>query len=149
MTLNKKNLLASLALAVVCLPACTHKIATQRLGLREDRVFKVRLYTDPANPKQCSADLSAVTLWKNKHHTVQWISDDGNAYFVDFSKPEAHYGSPFTDPTFLVPKNGVKASGDLSQSSVSGQYYDYAIHAGTDINAPVCKKSDDPGLYVK
>ena len=149
MTLKQKTLLGILALAFASLPACTHKIATQRLGLREDRVFKVRLYTDPASSKQCAADLSAVTLWKNKHHTVLWISDDGKDYVVDFTQPEAHHGSPFADTAFKVPANGVKASGDLSLNSVSGQYYDYAIHAGTDINAPVCKTSDDPGLYVK
>ena len=149
MTHKKKALLASLILAVVSLPACTHKVATQRLGLRENRVFRVHLYTDPANSKQCAADLSAVTLWKNKHHTVLWVSDDGNDYVVDFTQPEAHNGSPFADTTFKGPANGVKPSGDLSANSQSGQYYDYAIHAGTDINAPVCKKADDPGLYVK
>ena len=112
-------------------------------------MFSVHLYTDPANPNQCFADLSAVTLWKNKHHKVQWISDDGKDYLVDFSQPQAHYGSPFADSTFPVPADKAKDSGNLSASSQSGKYYDYAIHAGTDINAPVCKKADDPGLYVK
>ena len=153
MTLKQKTLLGILALAILSLPACTRGTAPpgpgQGVGQQDNRVFYISLYTDPANPKQCFADLSVVTLWKIKHHKVQWISDDGKDYFVDFTQPEAHHGSPFADTTFKVPANGVKDSGDLSQSSVSGPYYDYAIHLGTDINAPVCKKADDPGLYVK
>lgn len=153
MTLKKKTLLGSLALAIVSLPACTRGAAPagpgQGVGQRDQRVFYVSIYTDPAHPDQCFADWPQATLWKDKHQTVQWISDDGKDYVVDFSLGK--YGSPFADPspTFPVSANGVKASGDLSQSSLKGTYYDYGIRAGTNAKAPICKPASDPGLYVK
>jgi hypothetical protein len=76
---------------------------------------------------------------------VTWVSDDGGDYTVDFRL--GANGSPFSQPTFYVPKNGEKPSGDLTQS---GKYYDYGIRAG-DATGKICKPSTDPdpGLYVK
>ena len=153
MTHKKKALLASLILAVVSLQACTRGAAPAGPGLgvgkQDQREFLVYIYSDPAYPGQCFADWPQATLWKDKHQTMKWISDDGNAYVVDFSLGK--YGSPFADPspTFLVPANGVKPSGDLNPNSVSGQYYDYGIRLGSDAKAPICKPASDPGLYVK
>ncbi len=149
MTLKKKTLLASLTLAVVVsLPACRQSLSTprpgQHVGQQDARVFSVYIYTDPAHTDQCLADWPVATLWQSKHQTMMWISDDDKDYFVDFT--QGHNGSPFAQTTFSVPKNGVKPSGDLIQS---GKYYDYAIRAGTDANAPICKPPSDPGLYVK
>jgi hypothetical protein len=152
MTLKKKTLLASLTLAIVFLPACTRRAPPpgpgQGVGQQDQRVFSISLYTDPAHPDQCYADWPQATLWKDNHQTVKWISDDGKDYVVDFSLGK--YGSPFADPSpkFPVPANGVKASGDLSQSSLKGRYYDYGIWAGTNNKVP-CKPASDPGLYVK
>jgi hypothetical protein len=164
MTLKKKTLLASLALAIVSLSACTQKpappgpapnVATpgpgQGFGRGDKRVFYVSIYTDPdpAHADKCYADWPVATLWKDKNQTVQWISDDDKDYIVDFSLGK--HGSPFVDPnlTFQVKKNGVKDSGGLSPSSVSGQYYDYGIRPGTNPSANPCKPASDPGLYVK
>jgi hypothetical protein len=74
---------------------------------------------------------------------VQWISDDGKDYVVDFNLGQN--GSPFAQATFAVPANGVKPSGDLIKS---GMYYAYGIRPGANPSA-ICKKADDPGLYVK
>ena len=159
MTLKQKTLLGILALAVVSLPACTRKPAPpgptpnvapgpgQRYGKQNPREFPIYIYSDPAYPGQCFVDWPQATLWKDNNQTVKWVSDDGNAYLVDFNL--GHNGSPFAQATFAVPVNGVQPSGALSASSQKGQYYDYVIHPGTDINAAVCKKADDPGLYVK
>jgi hypothetical protein len=161
MTLKQKTLLAILALAIVSLPACTQKPAPpgpapnvapgpgQGVGQQDKRVFYISLYTDPAHPDQCYADWPQATLWKDHHQTVQWISDDRKDYIVDFSLSKD--GSPFADPspTFKVPANGVKDSGDLSPNSQKGTYYAYGIRAGTNANGPICKPASDPGLYVK
>ena len=148
MTFKKRILLASLMLGIVSVPACKQGFSTpgpgQHVGQQDKRVFSVYLYTDPGHPDQCLADWPVATLWLSKHQTVKWVSDDDKDYFVDFT--QGHSGSPFAQTTFAVPKNGVKPSGDLVQS---GKYYDYAIRAGTDANAPVCKPPSDPGLYVK
>jgi hypothetical protein len=162
MNLKQRTLLASLALAIVFLPACTEKPAPpaptpnaappgpgQHFGKQNPREFPIYIYSDPAYPGQCFADWPQATLWKNNNQTVKWISDDGKDYFVDFTKPEAHNGSPFAQATFAVSANGVQPNGALSASSQKGKYYDYGIRLGTDANAPVCKKPDDPGLYVK
>jgi hypothetical protein len=151
MTLKQKNLLAILALAVVSLPACTRSAAAPRagqgFGKHDPRAFLVYIYSDPAYPGQCFADWPQATLWKDKHQTMKWISDDGNAYLVDFNL--GHNGSPFAQATFAVPANGVTPSGDLSANSQKGAYYDYGIRAGTNANGPICKPASDPGLYVK
>jgi hypothetical protein len=148
MTFKEKVILASLAFAIVSLPSCRQTRFTpgpgQHHGQDEKRVFWVYLYTDPDHPDQCLADWPVATLWKGKHQTVTWVSDDHRDYFVDFT--QGHNGSPFGQTTFLVPKNGARSSGDLIQS---GKYYDYAIRAGTDANALICKPPSDPGLYVK
>jgi hypothetical protein len=148
MTLKNKTLLASLTLAILSLPACTRGAAPpgpgQGVGQQDQRVFYVSLYTDPAHSDQCFADWPQATLWKDKHQTVQWISDDGKDYVVDFDLGQN--GSPFAQATFAVPANGVKPSGDLIKS---GMYYAYGIRAGTNVNGPICKPASDPGLYVK
>jgi hypothetical protein len=103
---------------------------------------------DPTSQtRQCLADWPQATLWKSKNQTVTWFSDDGQQYTVDFTKGKK--GSPFSESTFTVPKNGGKPSGDLQKSS---DYYDYAIWVGGgagDPNSKVCKQPDDPGIYVK
>jgi hypothetical protein len=151
MTLKQKTLLAILALAIVSLPACTRGAAPpgagQGVGKQDQREFLVYIYSDPAYPGQCFADWPQATLWKVKHQTMKWISDDGKDYFVDFNL--GHNGSPFAQATFPVPANGVQPSGDLSPNSQKGTYYDYGIRAGTDAKAPICKPASDPGLYVK
>lgn len=151
MTLKQKTLLGILALAFASLPACTRGAAPpgpgQGFGKQDPREFLVYIYSDPAYPGQCFADWPQATLWKDKHQTMKWISDDGNAYVVDFSLGK--YGSPFAQATFAVSANGVQPSGALSASSQKGQYYDYGIRAGTDAKAPICKPASDPGLYVK
>ena len=153
MTLKQKTLLAILALPIVSFPACTRSAtpprAGQGFGKHDPRDFLVYIYSDPGYPGQCFADWPQATLWKDKHQTMKWISDDGNAYVVDFSLGK--YGSPFADPspTFPVPANGEKASGDLSPNSQKTRYYDYGIRAGTNANGPICKPASDPGLYVK
>ena len=108
-------------------------------------MFGVYIYTDPANHRDCYADTNAVTIWKSKNQTVQWISDDGNAYLVDFTLGQR--GSPFAQKTFAVRKNGATPSGPANPES--SDYYDYAIRAGTAPDSPVCKKAADPGVYVK
>ena len=160
MTLKKKTLLAILALAVISLPACTQKPAPpgpvpnvapgpgQRFGKQDRREFPIYIYSDPvASPAQCFVDWPQATLWKDNNQAVKWVSDDGNAYLVDFNLGKN--GSPFAQATFQVSANGVQPSGPLSASSQKGQYYDYGIRAGTDAKAPICKPASDPGLYVK
>src|ERR1700757_2044006 len=137
MTLKQKTLLAILALAIVSLPACTRSTgrprAGQGVGRQDQRQFLVYIYSDPTHPTQCFADWPQATLWKDKHQTMKWISDDGNAYVVDFSLGQN--GSPFAQATFAVPANGVKPSGDLSQGSQKGTYYAYGIRPGTTPSA--------------
>jgi hypothetical protein len=113
----------------------------QHHGKDNNRVFSVYIYTpDQAHPDQCLADWPVATLWKDLHQTVDWVSDDGGEYTVDFSGPNH---SPFTGTKFHVRANDHKASGDLIQS---GKYYEYAIE---NANGKVCKDPSDPGLYVK
>jgi hypothetical protein len=108
-------------------------------------VFSIYLYVDPAHPDQCFIDWPVATLWKTANQTVNWVSDDGGEYTVDFTL--GHNQSPFSQLTFHVLNNGVTPSGDLTQS---GKYYDYGIRAG-DATGKICKpsKDPDPGLYVK
>lgn len=148
MTLSKAGL-AGLAIALVSLSACRQvRVAApgpgSHYGQQQDRVFDVYIYTDPAHPQQCYADAAAVTIWKSKNQMVHWISDDGNAYLVDFTLGQ--HGSPFGQTTFPVQANGVTPSG---ASQGSSGYYDYGIRAGTAPNSPICKPANDPGVYVK
>ena len=114
----------------------------QHHGKDNNRVFSVYIYTpDQAHPDQCLADWPVATLWKDLHQTVDWVSDDGGEYTVDFTKGQN--GSPFADKKFPVPANGHVPSKDLTQS---GKYYEYAIE---NANGNVCKDPSDPGLYVK
>ncbi len=151
MTFKQRVVLAGLAIALIPLSACHHRAGLigpppgHRFGQEQGRKFGVYIYTDPNNPSQCYADASAVTIWKSKNQTVQWISDDGKTYLVDFTLGQR--GSPFSQTTFAVLANGVTPSGPAN--SQSADYYDYGIRAGTTPNSPVCKNAADPGVYVK
>jgi hypothetical protein len=90
-------------------------------------------------------DWTGAALWKNKHHTVTWVSDDGAAYTVDFNL--GSNGSPFSaGPVFAVPAGGETSSGALSPTSQG--YYNYGIK---DANGQMCKNASnpDPGVYVR
>jgi hypothetical protein len=110
-------------------------------GLDPDRPFRIYIYGDPTQAGQCLVDWPQATLWKTKHHTAKWVSDDGAAYTVDFTLGN---GSPFSQTTFLVQANGEVSSGQLAQTA-SG-YYPYGIR---DANNNICKPASDPGVYVK
>jgi hypothetical protein len=146
MIIKQKAALAGLVVALLPIPACGPKALLQpgpgnHYGKEDGRVFSVYIYADTSQPGQCLADLSVATLWKSKHHSVKWISDDGAAYTVDFTLGQ--HGSPFAQPTFSVPTNGEVPSGPLTQNPA---YYDYGIK---DANGNLCKQPSDPGFYVK
>jgi hypothetical protein len=150
MRLKQHAVLAGLAIALVSLSACRTGYVKepppgQHHGKEDKRVFSIYLYVDPAHPDQCFIDWPVATLWKTANQTVNWVSDDGGEYTVDFTL--GHNQSPFSQLTFHVLNNGVTPSGDLTQS---GKYYDYGIRAG-DATGKICKpsKDPDPGLYVK
>ena len=112
-----------------------------RYGQEDKRSFRIYIYADPTQPGQCLVDWPQATLWKSKHHTATWVSDDGAGYTVDFKLGKN--GSPFSKDTFPVPAGGEVSSGDLTKGPA---YYDYGIE---DANNKVCKPSSDPGVYVK
>jgi hypothetical protein len=151
MSMKQKAILSGFAIAFLSISACQAPVnpppsklmAGQHHGKEDKRVFSISIYTDTDHPDQCLADWPAATLWKSSNQTVEWVSDDGGDYSVDFTL--GHNGSPFSQSTFYVSKNGVAHSGNLTQS---GKYYDYGIRAG-DPNGKVCKPASDPGLYVK
>ena len=148
MILKQHAVLAGLAIALVSLSACRSAQVKdpppgQNHGREDKREFRIYLYVDPAHPDQCFVDWPVATLWKALNQTVTWVSDDGGDYTVDFGL--GANGSPFSQPTFYVPKKGKKSSGDLTQS---GKYYDYGIWIGNPGGKP-CKQASDPGLYVK
>ena len=149
MSWKQRAVLAGLAVALVSISACRQaKLVRepgpgQHHGKEDKRVFSIYVYTDPNYPDQCLVDWPGATLWKSAHQTVKWLSDDGGEYTVDFTL--GHNGSPFSQPTFHVPKNGVAPSGDIIQS---GKYYDYGVRSG-DANGKICKPASDPGIYVK
>jgi hypothetical protein len=148
MILKQHAVLAGLAIALVSLSACRSAHVTelppgQHHGREDKREFRIYVYVDPAHTDQCFVDWPVATLWRSLNQTVTWVSDDGGDYTVDFRL--GTNGSPFSQPTFYVPKNGEKPSGDLTQS---GKYYDYGIKIGNESGKP-CKPSGDPGLYVK
>src|SRR5579872_3685496 len=177
MNFSGKLILAGLAVSLLALPACEHHDRHRRPGGgkglaggcgglacgqgpgaghkygRMDRTFEVYIYTVPLDSSKCDADVDIATLWKQKNghpkQTITWFSDDGKDYVVDFSK--GHNGSPFALTSIPVPGappgNTGASSGDLNSGS-SG-YYDFAILAGKDHSAPVCKQPSDPGYYVK
>jgi hypothetical protein len=148
MTFKYKIVLAGLTFALVSFPACRQAQFTARPGQHQgqghQREFPIYVYIDPNDTSRCYADIAVATLWRNQDQKVKWISDDGGEYFVDFA--QGHNGSPFGQPNFYVPKNGDVGSGKLMQA---GKYYDYAIFAGKDATAPMCKPTSDPGFYVK
>jgi hypothetical protein len=151
MSQKQAAVLAGLAIAVVSISACQKKVliltgpgAGHHYGQKQAREFRVYIYTDPQDSSKCWADLSVVTLWKDKQQTVTWISDDGNEYTVDFDKGQ--YGSPFSQTTFDIPAGHETPSGSLN-STASG-YYDFAIYLGKGGGNP-CKDPGDPGYYVK
>jgi hypothetical protein len=156
MSWKQTAVVAGLAIALVCVSGCRQakeaKLAGppgpgQHHGLEDGRVFRVYIYADPDNPGKCLADWPVGTLWRNKHQTVLWISDDGGQYTVDFT--QGHHpapSTPFQDATFDVESNGVTPSKSL-QPGASG-YYDFAIRSGGG-NGSICKDTSDPGYYVK
>jgi hypothetical protein len=147
MTFTQRTVLAGLALPLILLSACREAKLVgpppgHLYGQEQGRKFGVYIYTDSG---QCYADSNAVTIWKSKNQTVQWISDDGKSYLVDFTLGQR--GSPFGQTTFAVQTNGVTPSGHANPQS--SDYYDYGIRAGTAPDSPICKKASDPGVYVK
>jgi len=147
----RKAVLAAVGMVLVFTSGCENKFtgrgpgAGHHYGQKDSRVFEVYIYADPNNPSQCLVDWPVGTLWKNKHHTVTWFSDDGNQYTVDFKKgnhlPDK---SPFQTDTFTVLAGGSQKSGAL-QPNATG-YYDFAV---LDSQNNKCKDPSDPGYYVK
>jgi hypothetical protein len=148
----KNTALTGLIVALVLVSGCDHKGARvvepgpgHHYGQDDNRSFRIYIYADPNQlpnqPSQCFVDWPQATLWKNKHHTAKWVSDDSAAYTVDFTLGN---GSPFSQTTFLVQANGEVPSGQLAQTA-SG-YYAYGIR---DANNNICKPASDPGVYVK
>ena len=146
----KNTALAGLIVALVLVSGCGPKALYpppgpgHHHGQQEGRPFRVYIYADvPPQPNQCFVDLSQATLWKSKHQTVTWVSDDNAEYKVAFVG-----GSPFSTDTFKVPAGGEVSSRDLTLASPVNTYYAYEIKGANDI---VCKKSNDPdpGVYVK
>ena len=151
--MNKKRncFLAAIGLVLVFASACHHDLtgkgpgAGHHFGLQDKRPFEVYIYTDPNNPSQCLLDWPVATLWKNKHHTVTWFSDDGKQYTVDFTKgTHSPDKSPFQSDTFGVPGGGSTKSGPLQPNAYG--YYDFAV---LDAQNNKCKDASDPGYYVK
>ena len=150
MSVKQNTALTGLIIALVFVSGCGPKKPLvepgpgQKYGLKDPREFRIYIYADPMQPDQCLVDWGQATLWKNKHHTARWISDDGAAYKVDFNL--GSHGSPFSSSTFDVPANGHVASGDLTPTSQG--YYDYGIKGA---HGNTCKNSSnpDPGVYVK
>ncbi len=146
-------ILAGLAIAVLFLSSCRERQrgfghgpgAGHGYGQQDQRVFEVYIYADSSNSGKCSADWPVGTLWKSKHHTVTWYSDDGAQYTVDFNRgTHADPKSPFHSATFTVPAGDKVSSGPLLQNATG--YYDFAI---LDANGNPCKDPSDPGYYIK
>jgi hypothetical protein len=152
MSITQNTVVTGLIIALVFVSGCgarkpLHVPPGNKFGLKDAREFPIYIYadTDPAHAGQCLVDWTGATLWKNKHHTVTWVSDDGAAYTVDFGL--GSNGSPFSAGTvFAVPANGETPSGALSQTSQG--YYNYGIKGA---NGQMCKDASnpDPGVYVK
>jgi hypothetical protein len=142
----KQNTLTGLIIVLVFVAGCGPSALKEpgpgnRYGQKDARSFRIYIYADPTQPGQCLVDWPQATLWKSKHHTATWVSDDGAGYTVDFKLGKN--GSPFSKDTFPVPAGGKVSSGDLTKGPA---YYDYGIE---DANNSVCKPSSDPGVYVK
>jgi hypothetical protein len=152
---TQNSVLIALGITLLFTSGCYKKVllehgpgAGHHYGQQDQRVFEVYIYADPNNPGTCLSDWPVGTLWRNKHHTVTWFSDDGAEYTIDFGQgSHAPDKSPFQNgATFTVPGGAQQSSGAL-QPNATG-YYDFAIRAG-DANGPVCKQPSDPGYYVK
>jgi hypothetical protein len=151
MSWRQTAVLAGLASTLVLISGCPKAKfmgrgpgAGHHYGQADPRVFEVYIYTDTSNPGKCLADWPVGTLWQGRHQTVEWFSDDGGKYTVDFTKGTHAPRSPFQNDTFTAPSNGKQDSGDLT-AGASG-YYDFAI---LDASGNVCKDPGDPGYYVK
>jgi hypothetical protein len=151
---KKRAVLTGLGIALILTPACGRHAKFveqppgpgQYYGQKDQREFRVYIYTDPDNPAKCWADWPVGTLWRTKQQTVLWISDDGLGYTVDFTK-----GVPGTSPfqngtTFDVPAGGQKSSGALNSKATG--YYSFAIFPAKT-GAKPCKDPTDPGYYVQ
>jgi hypothetical protein len=148
--MNRKKIavLAGLAIALLCISSCKSKPATMfgkgpgaghHYGQQDPRVFEVYIYADPQDSSKCLLDWPVGTIWQGRHQTVEWFSDDGGAYTVDFGS-----NSPFTDTKFNVPSNG-KVSSKALKPGASG-YYTFAVFSG---GSQPCKDASDPGYHVK
>jgi hypothetical protein len=153
MSTKQNTALTGLIIALVLVSGCgPSKLQRepgpgQKYGVKDLRSFRIYIYADPTQAGQCLVDWPQATLWKNKHHTATWVSDDDAAYTVDFNLGSR--GSPFSGGiggTFDVPAHGERHSGDLIPTS--HDYYDYGIR---DANKNICKRASDPdpGVYVK
>ena len=150
--MKQHAVLAGLAIALVSLSACRSAHVTepppgQRHGREDKREFRIYVYVDPAHTDKCFVDWPVATLWRSLNQTVTWVSDDGGDYTVDFTMGLVKQ-SPFSQTTFHVKSNGETPSGDLTNLTQTGTYYDYGIK---DAAGKTCKpaKDPDPGLYVK
>jgi len=148
MIIKQNTVLNGLIIALVFVSGCGHKALLEpgpgtNHGQEDKRSFRIYIYADPNQPGQCLVDWPQATLWRSKHHTATWVSDDGAAYTVDFTLGGPNHHSPFSQDTFSVKANSEVPSGDLTKGP---GYYDYGIKAA---NNQVCKPSSDPGVYVK
>ena len=148
MSVKQNTALTGLIIALVLISGCgpsalkrTGPGPGNHYGQDDKRSFRIYIYADPTQPGQCLVDWPQATLWRSKHHTATWVSDDGASYTVDFKLGKN--GSPFSKDTFLVPAGSEVSSGDLTNGPA---YYDYGIE---DANKKLCKPPSDPGVYVK
>src|SRR5262245_64878438 len=149
MSFKQNTALTGLIIALVFVSGCGPSKLLQEPGPghnhgREDnRSFRIYIYHDPNHPSQCLVDWPQAILWKDKHHTATWVSDDNAAYTVDFNL--GSHGSPFSGSTFEVSAHGESHSGALNPAS--HDYYDYGIKEANN----TCKQASgpDPGVYVK
>lgn len=152
---TQNSVLIALGITLLFTSGCYKRVllehgpgAGHHYGQQDQRVFEVYIYADPGNPGYCLADWPVGTLWKDKHQTVTWFSDDGLEYTVDFTKGK--HASPFPKgTTFTVTGAKEQSSGPLDGNA--NGYYDFAIYAGHDTGPSVkpCKDPSDPGYYVK
>jgi hypothetical protein len=150
MSVKQNAALTGLIVVLIFVSGCKQRFVDEpgpgkKHGQEDKRSFRIYIYADPTSTTGgCLVDWPQAILWKTKHQTAIWISDDGAKYTVDFSLG-ANNG-PFTGgPTFAVPANG--DTGDLTPTSQPG-YYSYGIR---DANGNKCKDASnpDPGVYVK
>lgn len=160
--MKNKFLVVALASLFVLLSGCLRTSSDltppppgHNYGKQSGREFRVYVYQDPPNSGQCLVDTNVATLWATPApgQTVEWLSDDGGDYFVDFcvpTRPSAPCtpSTPFVSSGFWVPSNGDVSSGGI-QGGAAAAYYPYQIHLGRTKDSPLCKTADDPGFYIK